>query len=118
MFVRTMTDLERLGRIRFPADESFRSARFITAAVPTNSFGVQAEAQLGAFEFAGIFAQQKGSAIRTREFTVGAETTLPINLELRDLDFEQTRFFFVVDPRRFPDYPQVDVLNVGRDIHI
>ena len=32
MFVRTLDDLEKLGRIKFPADESFRSARFLTAA--------------------------------------------------------------------------------------
>ena len=32
MFVRTLDELERLGRIKFPADESFRSARFVTAA--------------------------------------------------------------------------------------
>ena len=32
MFVRTLDDLEKLGRIKFPADASFRSARFLTAA--------------------------------------------------------------------------------------
>ena len=32
MFVRTLDELERLGRIKFPADGSFRSARFLTAA--------------------------------------------------------------------------------------
>ena len=32
MFVRTLDDLEKLGRIKFPADQSFRSARFLTAA--------------------------------------------------------------------------------------
>ena len=31
MLVRTLEDLSALGRIRFPADESFRSARFLTA---------------------------------------------------------------------------------------
>ncbi len=31
MFVRTLEELETLGRIRFPADASFRSARFLTA---------------------------------------------------------------------------------------
>ena len=31
MFVRTLDDLEKLGRIKFPADESFRSARFLIA---------------------------------------------------------------------------------------
>ena len=32
MFVRTLDELKTLGRIKFPADESFRSARFLTAA--------------------------------------------------------------------------------------
>lgn len=32
MFVTTLDDLGRLERIKFPADESFRSARFLTAA--------------------------------------------------------------------------------------
>jgi L-ectoine synthase len=32
MFVRTLDELEKLGRIKFPADASFRSARFVTAA--------------------------------------------------------------------------------------
>lgn len=32
MFVRTLDDLEKLGRIKYPADASFRSARFLTAA--------------------------------------------------------------------------------------
>ena len=32
MFVRTLDELEKLGRIKFPADQSFRSARFLTAA--------------------------------------------------------------------------------------
>jgi len=32
MITRTLDDLERLGRIRFPANRTFRSARFLTAA--------------------------------------------------------------------------------------
>ena len=32
MFIRTLDELEKLGRIKFPADGSFRSARFLTAA--------------------------------------------------------------------------------------
>lgn len=30
MFVRTLEDLEGMGRIKFPSDDSFRSARFPT----------------------------------------------------------------------------------------
>jgi hypothetical protein len=97
-----------VGNVTFRAPNS----RFITAAVPGNSFGVQAEAQVGPLEFRTILAQQKGSAIRARDFTVGDATTQPVDIEARDLDFEQSRFFFVVDPRTFPSYPQVDVLNI------
>ena len=32
MFVRTLDELEKLGRLKFPANDSFRSARFLTAA--------------------------------------------------------------------------------------
>lgn len=90
-------------------------SQFISAAIPGNSFGVQAEAQLGALEFRTIVAQQKGSAIRTREFTIGETTTQPVDVETRDLDFEQTRFFFVVNPKALPSYPAVDALNIARE---
>jgi hypothetical protein len=31
MFIRTLEELEKLGRIKFPVDGAFRSARFLTA---------------------------------------------------------------------------------------
>lgn len=98
-----------VGNVSFSAPAS----RFITAAIPANSFGIQAEAQLGAFEFRAILAQQKGSQLRSRVYTVGERTTQPVDRELRDLDFERGRFFFIVDPRRLPGFPAVDVLSVG-----
>ncbi|MFQ6045372.1 MAG: hypothetical protein ACE5PT_03300, partial [Gemmatimonadales bacterium] len=90
-------------------------SRFITAAIPSNSFGVQAEARIGALEVTSVLAQQKGSSLRSRSFTMREEAMQPVNVELRDLDFESGRFFFVVDPRRLPDYPAVDVLDVDAD---
>lgn len=87
-------------------------SRFITAAIPSNSFGVQAEAQFGPLDVHGIVAEQKGSALRTRTFTVGETATQPVHFELRDLDFESGRFFFVVNPRALPASPAVDVLEV------
>jgi hypothetical protein len=92
------------------------ASRFITAAIPANSFGVQAEAQLGAFEFRSIVAQQKGSQLRTKVYTVGERTTEPVDRELRDLDFESGRFFFVVKPSTLPGYPDLDVLNLQAGI--
>ncbi|HXZ70753.1 MAG TPA: cell surface protein SprA, partial [Streptosporangiaceae bacterium] len=58
-------------------------------------------------------AQQRGSALRTRVYTVGERITQPVDLELRDLDFEPGRFFFVVNPRNLPGYPNVDILNLA-----
>ena len=88
-------------------------SRFITAAIPANSFGVQARAQFGALEVRSILAQQRGSSLRTRVYTVGDRVTQPADFELRDLDFEPGRFFFVVNPRDLPGYPTLDVLNLA-----
>jgi hypothetical protein len=97
-----------LGNVTFRAPPF----RFITAAIPANSFGVQAEAQLGPVDLSTIFAQQKGSAVRTRTFRVGDATTQPVSFEARDLDFESGRFFFVVPPLELPQYPAIDVLDI------
>ncbi len=88
------------------------ASRFITAAIPANSFGVQARAQFGGLEVRSILAQQRGSALRTRVYTVGERVTQPVDFELRDLDFEPGRFFFVINPRGIPGYPNLDVLNL------
>jgi len=88
-------------------------SRFITAAIPANSFGVQARAQFGALEVRSILAQQRGSSLRTRVFTVGEGVTQPVEFELRDLDFEPGRFFFVVNPVSLPGYPGLDVLDLA-----
>jgi len=88
------------------------ASQFITAAIPANSFGVQARAQWGGLEIRSILAQQRGSALRTRVYTVGERITQPVDFELRDLDFELGRFFFVVNPQSIPGYPNLDVLNL------
>ncbi len=87
-------------------------SRFITSAVPANAFGVQAYARTGNLEIRSIVAQQRGSSLRSRVFTVGERTTQPVELELRDIDLEAGRFFWVVDPRAFPGYPGLDILNL------
>jgi len=98
-----------VGNVSFAAPPS----RFITANIPANSFGVQAEAQVGAFAFRSILAQQKGSQLRSRVYSVGDQTTQPVDLEIRDLDFEAGRFFFVVNPRSLPGFPDADILTLG-----
>src|SRR5438034_3115351 len=98
------------GNVTFQAPPS----RFISAAIPANNFGVQAVAQLGALEFRGIYAQQKGNVVRDRVYSVGETTTQPIARVARDLDYEAGRFFFAVDPALVPRYPAVDALNIDR----
>src|SRR5204862_2956514 len=98
------------GNVTFQAPPS----RFISAAIPANNFGVQAVAQLGALEFRGIYAQQKGNVVRDRVYSVGETTTQPIARMARDLDYEAGRFFFAVDPALIPRYPAMDVLSIDR----
>lgn len=89
------------------------ASRFITAGIPSNNFGVRVEAQLGALELSGIFAQQQGNVVRGRTFTIGDRTVLPVERELQDRDFEPLRFFFVIDPALLPGYPAVDPLGLS-----
>ena len=98
-----------VGNIDFRLPRS----QFITASVPANSFGLRAEAQVGPLEIRSVLAQQKGSSVRTRLFTVGAGATQLLNRESPDVEFESGRFFFVVNPTLIPTYPDVDVLNLA-----
>jgi hypothetical protein len=95
-----------VGNVTFAAPAS----RFITGGIPSNNFGVAAQATLGALDIGGIYAQQKGNVVKSRLFTVGATTVQPVDRVLADRDFETQRFFFVRDPRAFPGYPALDVL--------
>jgi len=97
-----------VGNLEFRLPES----RFITAGIPANSFGVQADAQLGPLELRSILAQQKGSSLRTRTFTVGEQSTREVVRTDRDLDYAAGRFFFVVNPRLLPGYPAIDILDL------
>jgi hypothetical protein len=92
------------------------TSRFITSAVPANSFGIGADAQLGPFEFRSILAQQKGSSLRSRVFTVGDRATQAVSRGARDVEFEAGRFFFVMNPLGLPGFPDVDVLNFGTEM--
>jgi hypothetical protein len=88
-------------------------SRFITASVPANNFGVNATFEVGPFQFQTIAAQQKGSSIAERVFTIGDQISQPQDRQLRDLDFEPGRFFWVVDPATIPGYPALDILSVN-----
>jgi Motility related/secretion protein len=87
-------------------------SRFITAAVPANNFGINATFELGPFQLQTIAAQQKGSSIAERVFTVGERISQPQDRSVRDLDFESGRFFWVIDPAIVPGYPALDILNL------
>jgi len=89
------------------------ASRFITAAIPANNFGVNARFEVGPLQFQTLAATQKGSQVAERVYTVGQTTSQPQDRQLRDLDFETGRFFWVVDPTALPGYPAIDILNLG-----
>lgn len=97
------------GNVTFQAPPS----RFISAAIPANNFGLQAIGQIGALELRGIYAQQNGSVVKDRFYTIGDVTTQPLDHEVRDLDYEAGRFFFAVDPGGLPGFPAVDILELA-----
>ncbi len=99
-----------VGNVTFAVPAS----RFITAGIPSNNFGIQAQGQLGALDFTGIFAQQKGNVVHGRTFTVGSQTVQTLDRDIADRDFEPLRFFFVVDPESLPGFPELDVLQLSR----
>ncbi|HYF39286.1 MAG TPA: cell surface protein SprA, partial [Gemmatimonadales bacterium] len=87
-------------------------SRFITAAIPANNFGVNARFEIGPVQLQTLAATQEGSQVAERVYTVGQTTGQPQDRQLRDLDFEAGRFFWVVDPSTaLAGYPQIDILN-------
>ncbi len=96
-----------VGNVTFATPRS----RFITGGIPANNFGVSAAAQIGALQFGGLFAQQKGNVVKAKVFSVGSETVQPVDRIMNDRDFEPGRFFFVRNPRAMPGYPALDILN-------
>jgi hypothetical protein len=87
-------------------------SRFITAAIPAYSFGINTRFEFGPLTLGALAASQKGSSVTERTYVVGATTSQPQDRSLRDLDFEQGRFFWVVDPTLVTGYPAVDILNL------
>lgn len=87
------------------------TSRFITAGIPSGNYGVQATGKIGAMSFSSIFAQQKGNISRDNVFTVGEHTQQHVERVIEDVQVEQRRFFFTIDPRTLVGYPNVDLLN-------
>jgi hypothetical protein len=88
-------------------------SRFITAAVPTNNFGVNATFEVGPVQLQTLAATQKGSVVAERTYTVGQTTSQTQARQVRDLDFESGRFFWVVDPDSLPGHPALDILALN-----
>ena len=99
-----------VGTVQFVAPPS----RFLSAAIPTNNFGVNAAFELGPVRMQALAATQKGSVVAERTYTVGGDqTSQEQERAVRDLDIETGRFFWVVDPATLPAYPAVDILGLS-----
>jgi len=98
-----------VGTVNFLAPRS----RFITSTVPTNNFGVNARFEVGPVQIQTLAATQKGSRSAERTFAIGQTTSQAQDRQLRDLDFESGRFYWVVDPTTLPGYPALDILNAA-----
>ncbi len=98
-----------VGSVQFRAPPS----RFLTAAIPTNNFGIDTKFELGPFRFEAIAASQKGSTMNTRTFRIGDQSTQPQDRVSRDLEFQSGKFFWLVDPEIIPGFPNVDILNLN-----
>lgn len=88
-------------------------SRFITAAIPAYSFGINTRFEVGPVTIGALAASQKGSTVTERTYVIGQTTSQPQDRSLRDLDFEQGRFFWIVDPTAIPGYPAIDILGVS-----
>jgi hypothetical protein len=97
-----------VGTVQFQPPPS----RFITAAIPTNNFGVNATFEVGRVQLQTLAATQKGSQVAERVYQIGQTTSQPQTKQVRDLDFETGRFFWVVDPTGVPGFPDLDILNL------
>ena len=91
-------------------------SRFLTEGIPAGNFGFQAEGQVGAVDFQGVWAQQRGD-LNTRVFQLTGlgdqrgfvqEDTLTLD----DADYVRGQFFFLVDPTVIEGYPHVDALEL------
>ena len=96
-----------VGNVSFQTPTS----RFLTSGIPANNYGVQATGQLGPMRFSSIVAQQRGNVSKDNLFTVGDRTQQQVDRVIEDIQIETRRFFFTIDPRQLPGYPNVDLLN-------
>lgn len=117
-------ETEKLKRVEI-GTVSFQlpPSRFLTAAIPSGNYGIQATAQFGAMQLSAIAAQQKGIVVRDQVFTIGRRVSQTIEQELEDYQIEPRRFFWVIDPAELAGrvggaggaggaaYPNIDILD-------
>ncbi len=99
-----------VGNVTFTPPPS----RFLTTNLPTGNYGLQVTNQFGRLRFQSIFAQQKGNAGQTRQFTIGSKAEQANARDIDDYQIERLRFFFTVDPALFAGgraFPNIDILN-------
>lgn len=99
-----------VGNVSFQTPTS----RFLTSGIPANNYGVQASGRWGPMRFSTIVAQQRGNVSKDNLFTVGDRTQQQVDRVIEDIQIETRRFFFTVDPRQLPGYPNVDLLDRRR----
>ncbi|HEY0995182.1 MAG TPA: cell surface protein SprA, partial [Gemmatimonadaceae bacterium] len=99
-----------LGNVNFAPPQS----RFLTGGIASGNLGVQAIGGRGAFQVAAIAAQQRGNVVRDQQFTIGERAQRSAEREVEDYQVEARRFFFTVDPRQLPGYPNVDIIDRGQ----
>ncbi len=96
-----------VGDVTFPLPQN----RFLTQGIPAGNFGFRSTGQMGPIDFQTVWAQQKGD-LGTRELQVGGggqgfeQSAITI---LDDADYERGRFFFLFDPERLPNHPDIDI---------
>lgn len=96
-----------VGNVTFQPPPS----RYLTSGIPSGNYGVQATGQIGPMRFTSIVAQQKGNVSKDNVFTVGERTQQQVDRVIEDIQVETRRFFFTIDPRQLPGYPNIDLLN-------
>ncbi len=103
-----------VGNVNFAPPQS----RFLTGGIASGNLGVQAIGGRGPFQLAAIAAQQRGNVVRDQQFTIGERAQRSAEREVEDYQVEARRFFFTIDPRQLPGYPNIDIIDRGQMMRV
>lgn len=103
-----------VGNVNFAPPQS----RFLTGGIASGNLGVQAIGGRGPFQVAAIAAQQRGNVVRDQQFTIGERAQRSAEREVEDYQVEARRFFFTIDPRQLPGYPNIDIIDRGQMMRV